>query len=277
MNILITDKLIKINTFKPFTPDFDQVMISYDENIQNNFEIKPTKSNLNAFFNEALNFSWDGEIYWFGNDHKEKVLALIKEWFNNPQNHTESEEGISSCILLKNTPNGIAIINTQYDTIGSKFDEFGSFLSQSHPEIDYLYYSDSHLIDNLYLGRESCNNEFDLLFKFYQENIIDSSFFFQGLEMDEEDEEHNYSALLPKDKNIVITGKFPFSREEITDILSEKNFNVSDTINSDSWLWMGEKVGQNKMNKAAEKGAECSTIFDIITLAYNNYKKRQTT
>lgn len=91
--------------------------------------------------------------------------------------------------------------------------------------------------------------------------------------MDEEDEEHNYSELLPKDKNIIIRGKSPFSREEITDILSEKNFNVSDTINSDSWLCMGEKVGQNKMNKAAE----CSTIFDIITLAYNNYKKRQTT
>lgn len=269
MNILIIEKPLKINTFKPFTPDFDQVMISYEEDILDYYDVKPTKSNISAFFNEALNFSWDGEIYWFAQKDKESVLKILSQWFNDPENHTESDEGISSCILIKHTPNGIAIINTQYDTLGSDFDNFGQYLKAKEPEIDYLYYSDSHLIDHLYLGRETNNNEFDIFLKLYQEGVIDSSFFFNGLDPDED----AYCDLLPKDKPIVITGKFPLSREEITEKLTEIGFNVSDKIQENSWLWMGEKVGDSKMKKAQSKGTFCSTESEIIAMAYENYQK----
>lgn len=275
MNIVISKQKVETNNLSPFTPVFDMVFVSTDDDFEDNNEFKLTEKNMKKLFN-VINFSWDGEIYWFKKEVQEQVLSSLEDWFKNEENHVDIDDcGISNCFLIKETPNGLALIDTQLD-MSSNITDFLQELSQKHSNIDYLYYSDCHLIDHMYLGRGSINNEFEDLYLLYKENIIDASFLFNGLlNLDIDDEDGEYYQLLPKDKDIVITGKFPVSREMLSQSLIDLGINVKETVNKDSWLWTGEKVGQEKINKAKEKGCLVSSIDELVELAYKNYLKNK--
>ena len=149
---------------------------------------------------------------------------------------------------------------------------FQSFLNQlrnNDPDITYEIYSDCHLIDNICLGRGSVNNEFELLYLLYKEKVISSSFFFYGIENFPDYDE--FENILNKDKTIVMTGKFPCEREMIKEFLENYEIKCSNTVNKDSWLWLGEKVGKEKLEKAKKTNCKISTIDEIIDEAYANY------
>lgn len=264
MKILVSTKPIEINFYKPITPNYNGVFISVEDDIEDYGDTLLTENKIKDFLDEHNNFDWDGDIYWFCSQHKDKVLELLIDWFKDPESHTDFEDGIGNLLLIKNTNNGLVIIDTRSDYSTT----FLNFIEKLNSlEIDYKNYSDSHLISNIYLGRESNYNEFEILYFLYKEGVIDTSFFLRGTDSLRE----KYEGTLPDDKTIVITGKLPVPREEITEALKEIEYNVSDKITADSWLWMGDKVGNNKMKKAESVGCKMSTIEEVIDTVYLNY------
>lgn len=274
MNIIISEQTLYSNNFKPFTKEFNKIFVSVDEEFEDqNFKL--TEKNVSKLFN-VLSYSWDGDIYWFENQYKEKVLNSLNSWFKKEENHVDVDDnGISNCFFIKDTPNGICLIDTQLD-MSSNISSFFEDLEKQHPGISYQYYSDSHLIDNLYLGRDSINDEFDTMYLLYKENVIDASFFFRGLAyIDFEDP--LYKNIVPLDKKIFLTGTFPISRDEVADCLEEAGLEIAKSIKKDSWLWLGEQPTQHKVTTAQEKNATCSTIAELIDFVYGNYMKNKKT
>lgn len=274
MKIVISNERVEFNGLKPFTPIYDKVYLSFDEEkVQENNDFIVNEKNIKKLFN-IINYSWDGEIYFFTD--KDNVLQCLDDWFKNEKNHVDIEDyGISNCFLIKYTPNGICLIDTQLD-MSSNITAFLEELNERHPKITYEYYSGSHLIDNIKLGADSINNEFDILYLLYKEKVIDSSFFLNGISsftIDDEDSEYNL--LLEDDKEIVITGKLACEREEVLNALKEAGYKFSNKVTLNSWLWYGEKVGANKIKAAKGNNILCNSIDEVIEQAYQKYLKNK--
>lgn len=266
MNIIINEKRIENKCFSCFTSHYDNIFLSIVDDFEDYNEFKLSEKNIEKLFN-IISYSWDGEIYWFRNEYKDVLLSTLKEWFKKESNHEESDDlGICNCFLIKYTPNGIAIIDTQTD-MSSKIESFLSELKSKIENLEYYIYSDSHLIDHIYLGRKIVKNEFEDFYFMYKEKIISHSFLFSYID----DYYKEYIDIIPKNKNIVLTGTFYTKREDIIECLSSNGYNFKDKINEDSWLWIGEKPGNNKIVEANKKGIKVSTIDEIIDMAYNNY------
>lgn len=271
MKIIISNEKVKTNLFKPFTENYDYVFVSIDENdfLENN-GVKLTEKNIQKLLN-SINYSWDGEIYWFKKEDKTNILEILNKWFNDEENHTEiGDNAISNCFLIKNTPNGLCLIDTQFD-LSSNVTSFLKELEKKLPGIEYKYYGDSHLIENIHIGRGAINNEFEMLNFFYKEEIIDESFFINGISAISEDPEEEYFNLLPKDKEIVITGKLSYPREEILSMLNDVGYKTAPKVTSNTWLWLGKKVGANKIEQAKIHGVKLNTIEEVIEMAYQQY------
>ncbi len=270
MKIIISNKEVETKVLSPLTPLFNKIFLSVgkEDDISNDVIKKITEKNIENLF-KVINSSWDGSIYYFSKDHQEKVLSNLTQWFNEEKNHNQLDDnGISNCFLIKETPNGMVLIDTQLD-MSSNIDHFLNQLQANNPDITYEIYSDCHLIDNICLGRGSVNNEFELLYLLYKEKVISSSFFFYGIENFPDYDE--FENILNKDKTIVMTGKFPCERELIKEFLENYEIKCSNTVNKDSWLWLGEKVGKEKLEKAKQTNCKISTIDEIIDEAYANY------
>lgn len=270
MKIIISNKEVETKVLSPLTPLFNKIFLSVgkEDDISNDVIKKITEKNIENLF-KVINNSWDGSIYYFSKDHQEKVLSNLTQWFNEEKNHNQLDDnGISNCFLIKETPNGMVLIDTQLD-MSSNIDHFLNQLQANNPDITYEIYSDCHLIDNICLGRGSVNNEFELLYLLYKEKVISSSFFFYGIENFPDYDE--FENILNKDKTIVMTGKFPCERELIKEFLENYEIKCSNTVNKDSWLWLGEKVGKEKLEKAKQTNCKISTIDEIIDEAYANY------
>lgn len=270
MKIIISNKEVETKVLSPLTPLFNKIFLSVDkeDDIYDDVIKNITEKNIENIF-KVINCSWDGSIYYFSKDHQEKVLSNLTQWFNEEKNHNQLDDnGISNCFLIKETPNGMVLIDTQLD-MSSNIDHFLNQLQANDPNITYEIYFDCHLIDNIYLGRGSVNNEFELLYLLYKEKVISSSFFFDGIgNFPDYDEFEN---ILNKDKTIVMTGKFPCERELIKEFLENYEIKCSNTVNKESWLWLGEKVGKAKLEKAKQTNCKISTIDEIIDEAYANY------
>ena len=270
MKIIISNKEVETKVLSPLTPLFNKIFLSVgkEDDISNDVIKKITEKNIENLF-KVINNSWDGSIYYFSKDHQEKVLSNLTKWFNEEKNHNQLDDnGIANCFLIKETPNGMVLIDTQLD-MSSNIDHFLNQLQANNPDITYEIYSDCHLIDNICLGRGSVNNEFELLYLLYKEKVISSSFFFYGIENFPDYDE--FENILNKDKTIVMTGKFPCEREMIKEFLENYEIKCSNTVNKDSWLWLGEKVGKEKLEKAKQTNCKISTIDEIIDEAYTNY------
>lgn len=277
MKIIHSKKTIETLSLKPFTPIFNEIFLSFDEDTIKNYNedyeknIQFSEKNIKKIF-DVINYSWDGEIYFFKNEDKEKVLNYLNKWFAIEENHKDIDDyGISNCFLIKESPNGFALIDTQLD-MSSNITSFFEELEKINPGIDYTYYSDCHLIDNIHLGRDSINNEFETLFLLYKEQIIDSSFFLNGLyDMEINDSTNEHYNLISQDKEIALTGKMSVSREHIISTLNDLGIKTTEKITNNTWLWTGDKVGEEKLKKAKSSGAKISSIDEIITNAFNIY------
>lgn len=276
MNILMINKPIEAKNLKPFTPVFDEIFISTNEDFQENNEFELKEKNIQKLF-DILNFSWDGEIYWFKKKYEHQILAELKIWFAKEENHPEFDFdlGIGNCFLVKKTEHCFAIIDTQLDVSSNLFN-FIKHIKSKIQDVQEKCYSDCHLIDHLYLGRNSNEDEFENLYFLYKEKIIDSSFFLKGLtQINLEDYQKPYFHLISQEKEIVISGKLPLPREAVKDDLKYKGFKVSEKITENSWLWLGEDVGKEKIKKAQEKNIKISTIDELIEESYQKYLKNK--
>lgn len=271
MDIIISNTSVEFNSLKPFTPNYDKVYVSAEEDFNDNNDFKFNDKNIKKLLN-LVDYSWDGEIYWFQDKDKNNVLKTLDNWFSQQENHTESDDyRISNCFLIKYTPNGMCLIDTQLD-MSSNINAFLHLLNQQYPDLTYEYYSDCHLIDHLKLGRQSNNNEFETLYFFYKENMIDPSFFLRGIEsFTVDDNQNEYDQLLPNDKQIVITGKLACEREYVLECLNDAGYTTSDKVTENSWLWYGDKVGTNKIQAAKEKNIKVNSLDEVIEMAYQKY------
>lgn len=272
MNIIISNEKIEYKQLKPFTPVFERLYISVDEDFKQNNGFQLTSKNIKKIFN-VVNYSWDGDIYIFKKEDQEKVLSFLDEWFNESNNHGKSQEqSIVNFLLVKYSENALIVIDTQKD-MSSSFDSFLKKLEEKHSEISYSCFSDSHLIDNMYLGRESNECEFETLYFLYKEGVIDESFFLRGFEImgSEDYEDNHYYNIVSKEKPIVITGKLAIERDEIIDNLNDAEYETSEKVTANTWLWYGDKVGSNKIDAAKEKKAVYNSINEVIEQAYKQY------
>ncbi len=275
MNIIISNQKIETKNLAPITPVFDAIFVSTDDEFEENNEFQLKEKNIKKLF-DCINYAWDGEIYWFEKKFEEMVLNKLQEWFLQEKNHIEFDDiGIGNCFLIKKTKNSLVLIDTQLDMSSNLFD-FMKKLQNEVPDITYKCYSDCHLVDHLYLGRNSIENEFEELYFLYKEKVIDSSFFlkglFQGIILNQN---KNYYQMIPQDKEIVITGALPLLREDIQINLKNQGFKIGEKINHNSWLWLGDKVGAEKIKKAQENKVKISTIDEIIEESYQIYLKNK--
>lgn len=263
MNIFISNKPIKNKTFDCFTPDFDKIFLSYTDDFEDSYDFKPSQSNISSkLLHDVINYSWDGAIYWFNNRFKDVILEELNIWFNNVDNQPKDEdpeydldECIGNLLLMKETPNGIAIIDTRCD-MSSSFNKFLSHLKDKIDDLEFFIYEDCHLIDNIVSGRETNKNETEKFYFMYQEKIINSYYLFWG------------KPIFPQDKTIVLTGTFSgMGREHLIEHLKEQGYIITDKVVNGCWLWMGDKVGQNKIDAAKSKNATCSTLDELAELA----------
>jgi len=275
MNIITLEKELKTNNFKPITSNFDAIFVATSDEFEDNNDFFLTEKNIKKLFN-VINFSWDGEIYLFNNKDRTIVMNLLKEWFSNPENHSEIDDiCLANCLLIKNTKNGFAIIDTQTD-MSSTFNSFLNYLSQKNPDINYDYFSDCHLIDNINLGRSSIMESIENLFLFCREGVFEESCLLSGFGNISFDNKTSLCfEIIPKDKEIVVTGSFPFNISEIKDSLKNSGYVFSTKLNDNSWLWIGNNPDENKINEAISLNLKLSTISDITENMFQNYLKNK--
>ena len=96
MNIIIHNQKIETKNLTPITPVFDAIFVSTEDEFEENNEFELKEKNIKKLF-ECINYSWDGEIYWFEKKFKEIVLNKLKEWFLQENNYIE----IDSSFFLK--------------------------------------------------------------------------------------------------------------------------------------------------------------------------------
>jgi hypothetical protein len=261
----MSDKKIINKSLSPFTPNYDFVFAAVTDDFEDSSEFRLTEKNTDKLIS-YISYSWDGEIYWFKNQYKDDVLLHLKEWFAKENNHEDEGDDfeIINCFLLKETPNGLALIDTQTD-MSSTIEDFLETLKSKIPNIEYFKYADCHLIDHLYLGRAMVDDEFKAFYFMYQEKIINSSFLLNG----------NINCYLGQvEENIVLTGTFDVPREKIVDNLTVHNkYTTKDSVDSNSWLWIGDKPGNAKLKKAQEKNVKISTVDDLIEMCLKNYSE----
>ena len=271
MKIYISNEKLEHNQIEPFLNTFDKVYVSVDNNFEEINQFQLSEKNISKFF-DTINYSWDGSIFIFEKKDEEKVLGYLNKWFLNSDNHWLSgENGIKNCLLIKYSKNKLVIIDTQRD-MGSTFDIFIKDMMLKTPEIKNLSFSDCHLTENMYLGREINKNEFEFLYTLYKENLINEAFFLRGFEaIGESESGDKYFDIVSKEKPIVITGKLAIDRDELEGYLADADFNISNRVTKDTWLWYGKKAGKSKVSTALEKGAMVSAIDEVINKAYNQY------
>lgn len=209
-------------------------------------------------FPYSINHSWDGELAWLPKDMAKVFLDYIPVWFQDNLSKMKIMDGnISNCLIYSHTPRGTVFIDTQID-MGSILDNLYSSFDEKYPEFQGKYYviSDCHLADNLFFGRGSVYDAESTLTLLYEEGVIDNTCFFRNLEeaLDE----------IECDRTIVLTGKFPYPREEITEQLECLEYLTSNTVSKNCWLWTGEKPGASKVKKAQQLGIEISNTLDLM-------------
>jgi hypothetical protein len=240
-----------------FVKPFDGVLVCVDD--ENMDEDKLNSQKVFNHLKESLNFSWDGTIHWFPDASAQKFLEFAQQWFEENYENMSADmddNSISNCLLYVKTKTGMAFVDTQRD-VNSEIDDLVDAFYKTYPDDSgYLVYDDCHLVDNLKFGRDSIVDGDQILKFWVEEGFLTDKVFFYA----EEDffEDHD------KDKEIVLTGTFSISREEIKSTLENMDFKFSDKLTSDSWLWVGDKPGNKKIVEASQKGVRISTIVDIM-------------
>ena len=70
--------------------------------------------------------------------------------------------------------------------------------------------------------------------------------------------------MIPQDKEIVITGALPLLREDIQINLKNQGFKIGEKINNNSWLWLGDKVGAEKIKKLKKKILKYQPLMKLL-------------
>lgn len=219
--------------------------------------------------------SWDGEIHWYPKESGEKLLEFSQEWIQNNLSRMEDgyDDTISNCLFYKKTLTGYLFIDSQLDRGSILEDMFHDFYIKypEYSEDKNIYYlSDCHLVDNLVLGRNSCYYSNKTLIHLYKEGVLTDDIFYNNFENIFE------TQCLDSDNfkgNIVLTGTFKMTRNEMVEAIESAGLTVSEKINKNSWLWIGDKPGKNKLNAAQKLELKVSNLDDLMAIFSDDEKQ----
>lgn len=260
MKYLKLEKKINIFLNEPFKKPFDGALMVYNPD---EVEDVLTPRNASSFLQEALDFSWDGALYWMPNNLARVFLSFAEVWFEDNYKKMKSdmdEGGLSNVLLISKTNNGYAFIDTQVD-INSEIPRLLSeFEIEYGNEFDFqslIIIEDSHLVDNLVFGRHICINEDAQLKQLYEEGLLISKVALMG-------QEETYQKIIDSKKTIVLTGDFG---DELLEIIGDLSmfFPVSDKIESENcWLWLGDNPNSRLINEAENLNVKISTMSEVM-------------
>lgn len=265
---ITVEKNIKSNVFIPFIGVYDSY-ISYDEDW-----VKSVLERNDLSYSETLdfeklsnliNFSWDGEVYFFPDIISKKVEDSLKKWFLNSQHHDElvsleDTQGVFNFLLVKKVQRGLYIIDTQRD-MNSTFPNFIDELCLNQDE--YEFHSDCHLIDNIVLGRNDISRDIITFRNWYIDGIINESFFFHSSDLEE---------IIDINVKINIITK----NNELLNILSNVsellNISINSQENNVDYIWYDNSISENEISQLMTNHNSVLSIRDGIIEILKEYE-----
>lgn len=262
---------INSDFYKPFIGAYN-VYISYDENSVKdaldrvNFSYSENM-NCESFFN-LINFSWDGDVYFFPNSISNKIEEQLNQWFLNSTNHKkmvslEDTLGVFNFLMLRKTNRGLYIIDTQRD-LNSTFSTFIKDIGLNNDE--YEFYTDSHLIDNIKIGRNDLLEDIKIFKQWYIDGIIDESFFFYSDDLEEVLNTKKTINIITKNKNLLSI------LENIDDDLPIKTNSSKKNIAN---TWYDDSLSDSEIAKLKNNNKNVLLLKDGIINFLNNYENSQ--
>lgn len=265
-----TDKMT-IKTFTPesFAKPFDGYMGVFNEN-HIDIEKKSTKSEMREYFENNLNYSWDGAIFWFSHELAQSFFDFIDNWYKTHVDELTDEmigEGVSNLVFYMNTKNGMVFIDTQRDmdsVVDTIIQEFESTMGIKLNDSNFISYDDCHLTDNLVFGRDTNVSGNNTLLFLYDEGLLNESIFLYGL-LNDSPENVSYDVLLD--------GKFFEDKQTIIDNLDDTCIKITKKLKKDTWVWLGRNVSQEKIDEYLKKNVKVSSMSEVIHYFHEKYFK----
>lgn len=243
------------------------------------YDWKSDQEFIDSLGSQILNYSYDGAIYWIPKEVANRFLSELEVWFVKPENqHIYIDSGLSNCLIIRETPNGLCILDATMD-FGSTFDGFfASFVSSLADELreQTLVVEDSHLIDHLYLGRGCVTNEKDVFLKLYQEKVLNELFFFNdSLDKDSMDLEAFVEDL--GTNKVVLLGNFQSIEKScnVVEFLAELGLTVVPEMSEDTIVLVGgfNHTVLDGFREIENLGLEVYSLDKFIETAINYFEE----
>lgn len=267
MKITVT-KNSKSNVFNPFIGEYD-AYVSYDEDsVKNVLERDSLTYSENLDFEKLstlINFSWDGEVYFFPHNISKKIEGKLSKWFLDSQNHEEvvsleDTQGVFNFILVKRVERGLYVIDTQRD-MNSTFPNFIDELDFS--DDDYEFHSDCHMIDNIYLGRNDLSRDITTFKNWYKDGVINESFFFHGEDLEE---------VLESEGKINILTRNPELLSMIAHVSDQLDITANSTQNDFKSTWYDNTISENELKELVKGHSNVVHIKEGVVKILKNYE-----
>lgn len=247
-----------------FSKPFDGFLCVFDED---KTKKKTTDSSVIdvvlAQVKEYNHFSWDGNIFWINDRYSESFFDFLTQWLEDNKEQCEceknlSEDGISQLVFYSKTKTGCAFVDPLADS-DSHFTEItDAFIRQYEIEEDcYINLDDSHLVDNLKLGRNMNHKQNTYLAFLHREGFLNESILFFAEFDDSTIEEDRHS--------ITLVGDFFIEKEEAEAVLTEF-FDIVEDIEKTlpEVAWIGHNVSNEKIEYLKEKGVKVLELDELI-------------
>jgi hypothetical protein len=253
----------KINIIPLSFHSFDGGLFLYDKDY-----LITEESDNYKIIESTFDFNFDGSLIYVNdidkgekfidhiNKHLERHLKKLKE---TSKTSDFEDDGFSNAFFYKKLHTGVLILDAKLD--------FGSILNEILEDFEHKesveYYEDSHLANNMYLGRIDKN--YDKFYKFlFDEKVIKAPFIFKN------------PIEFKSHTNIIVTGQFDFDVSTILSIIEMDDILVNADLkpipeNESDWIWCGNNPDAKIMELAQEQNCKISDINDVVNVLYSNF------
>lgn len=246
--------------------------------VKDELDLSTDEKFIETLGKDILNYSYDGAGYWLPKEVMVQCLSDLEKWFKNPLNHSvDIDSGMANCLIVRETPNGLFILDTTVD-FGSSFSEFIEPFVEFLPEdlkSEVLVIEDCHLINHLYLGRGQVQNEKELFLKLYQEKILNELFVFDDNIEFESFSKDDLIEDLGTNK-VVLLGNFQFidSSCNVAEFLTNLGFEVVPEMQEDSIVLVGNlnEFVMEGFRKVEELNLEVYSLDKFIEYILDYYE-----
>lgn len=239
----------------------------YDDDGQNIFFKDVNQDNVIEIMEKMLNFSYDADSYWLPKKYLNDFITSLTEWFSIDENHLYNSEekesnleiGVANCIIIKKTPKGFFVLDTMLD-YGSTFFRFMENFLENIPEDEVFSHSDSNYADNIYIGRNSSENENEVFYKYYQEGVLNSVFVFYEVVATDKMKQFKENI---NQNNVLLLGNFQ-DYIQIKAFFEENDIQVVSEWSEDMFVIYGDKPDSIILNNAKVLDVPVFSIDEFI-------------